>query len=196
MSTPEIDALARRLDRLERANRRLRWTAFGGLLAAAIAFGVPGAARPRAVAAPPEGPRVTDPGDPLPLYDELHQTGRRAIDLVNLSLRVGAPVNNSPAVVAAWSLRILDAEIFRTSPKGGLRSGDPEVYLSTAKGPPDPPRVRAFQEHLNRMRAWEERFRPLASDRRLSALDFLELQARRIQAEGYLARELHKPRAE
>jgi hypothetical protein len=55
--------------------------------------------------------------------------------------------------------------------------------------------VRAFREHLDRLKTWEERFQRLHARQIISRLEFLEFQVRRIEAEAFLARELKKPAA-
>jgi hypothetical protein len=69
------------------------------------------------------------------------------------------------------------------------RTQDVEVYLTLMHCRPKAERLAAFEDHVARMRTWEKKFRPLAGNGTLSTLDFLELQARRLQAEAWLARE-------
>ena len=185
MDARDRDAIERRIGRLERSSRRWRGAAAAAVVGAALAA-VGGASSQ-------EGAGAADPGDPEALYQELHRTGDRAMALVERSLRLGAFVTDAPTVVATWSLRILEAELYRRPMADGRRTTDPEVYLTRETGPPDPAAVAAFRTHRDRLKRWEDRFRPLARDGTLSELDFLELQARRIAAEAWLARERNKP---
>lgn len=53
--------------------------------------------------------------------------------------------------------------------------------------------MKALKEFVDRMKYWENRFRPLAAERTITRLEFLELQSRRLMSEIWLAREMHKP---
>lgn len=209
MSTLDMAALAARVDRLEREGRRWRRLA---VACAATALALAGwlAARPRVVGAarqepakearqePAKGAEAPEPGapaDPLALIEQQRQMAIRALKIIDETANLGAPVPNPATVTSGWSFRLLGAELYRSlvQEAGAPRTVDPEVYLATARGAPDPGRVASFQAHLDRMRRWEQRFRPLFEDGRYSALNFLEIQARRIQAEQWLSREQNKP---
>lgn len=192
MFIEDSDEVVRRLARLERENRRWRW-AILALLVVVCSLGIFGGLRPRAAAARQDDRRADTAVDARALYEELHQKGHRAINLIDQTVKIGAAIPDPSTTVAVWSLRLLATDMYRCSSKGGPRTVEPEIYLSTATGPPDPERVRAFQEHLTRMKSWEERFGHLSKKGYLSQLDLLEIQARRIQAEAWLAREMNKP---
>ncbi|MDB5351855.1 MAG: hypothetical protein JWN86_3102 [Planctomycetota bacterium] len=194
MSDNALSMLAANVRRLQRENRRWRRAATVVLLMA-VAAAFSGGLRPGMIVAQ-EASSVKDPGDPLAVYQQLRTAALEALDLVDKSVKLGAPGPDPAGRVAGWSFRLISADIYLITSNSAVRTSDPEIYLSWAKGPPDPRAVRAFSEHLARMKLWEDRFRPLARDRQFSALDFLEIQSRRIQAEGMLARELHRPKAD
>lgn len=130
---------------------------------------------------------------PTALFREQLRMGREALGIIEESVKIGAPVRDPSTVFTVWSQRILGAQLFLSFGPGERAFAEPEAYLSLAEGPPNPERARAFEDHLGRMRRWERRFRPLYEDGQFSALDFLEIQARRLQAEQWLARESSRP---
>ena len=113
----------------------------------------------------------------------------RALGLIQRSARIGAPVTNAAADVHAWSYRRLGARLFLTFGPEEPKTMDPEVYLIQAKGPPNPDRIAAFEEHRDLMQNWEERFGGLAKTGVGSQFNFLTFQAHLLQAEIWLARE-------
>ncbi len=191
MDNPTLDAMARRMDRLERENRRWRWAALSALIGL-VALGALSGLRPRSVEARQAEKSEKPPGNPSELYTELHRMGHRAIAIIDETVDMGAPVSDPSFKVSTWSLRLLGTDFIASSPKEGPRTLEPEIALALAKGPLGPERIKALREHLARMRLWENRFRPLVRDGRLSALDFMEFQARRIVAEAWLARAMEK----
>lgn len=194
MTTQELDAIRGRLGRLERENRLWRW---GALIVGlgVIAAVVPGGDRDRVEAAQGEQdqPVVEEPTDPEVVYEQLHRISERAIEMVEGSIRQRAMVRNVSEEVTRWAYLLLEMDIYRIPLDDGTRTVDPELHLVLSDGPQDPARVEAFRSYRDRLRFWEERFRPLARDGTLSDLRFMELQARRMMAEGWLARELRKP---
>ncbi len=193
MKAPSLEALQRRLDRLERQNRCWRGLALL-LLAAMTGLGLFQGARPIVVEAQQRRLDVGDPGEPAPLFVSQVKMAQRALEIIDDTISIGAPVPNPSSVVFNWSYRMLSAELFATTENDPVQFAEPEVYLSQAKGDPVQARVRSLEKHLARMKQWEARFRPLAEGSKFSLLDFLEIQARRLQAEQWLARELHKPK--
>ena len=195
MDDRPIDALARRFDRLERQNRRLR-RAVALLGVAAVALAIPGAWRARPVAArQAERQAAGNPAadrSPAELVRERLDLSRRALDIITKSWSRGAPVMNQAGDVYAWSSRLMGTQIYLSMAEGEARVEDPEVYLGLSNIQPNPGRTAAFRDHLARMRAWEDRLRPLAKSGVLSTLGFLEVEPRRVQAELWLARERQK----
>jgi hypothetical protein len=187
----DANSIQERLERLERQNRFWRWTACVGILAAVgwLASGT----RLQTVAAQQAAYAADDPGNPARLLEDLHQLGHKAIRMIGRSQELGSPVPNAPSTVGTWSMRLLGTDIYRASPREGPWTAEPEVYLSTAKGPPNAQRVQAFKEHLARMKEWEKRFEAMEKSGQVSDLDLMEFRARRLVAEIWLARELHKP---
>ncbi len=123
---------------------------------------------------------------------ERRDVARRALEIIARSWEVGAPVRDQAGDVHVWSTRLLGTEIYLSLPGNGPRVEDAEVYLALPDIPPDPSRLRAFEQHLERMRRWEDRLRPLAASGVLSSLGFLDVESRRIQAELWLYREKAK----
>jgi hypothetical protein len=188
------ETILKRLQILERQNRRWRLC---GLLAGAVTFGIiiVEYRGMQLAAAQQPVPRAGDEEDASALFEELHRLGHRAMSMLDRSTEIGAPVPDSPARVAIWSLRMLGTDLYRSSPKEGPRTPEPEIYLSSAKGPPNPERIRAFEEHLGRMQLWEKMFQKLADAGDVSRLDLMEFQSRRLVAQIWLIRERHKPGA-
>lgn len=196
MATHELNELQERLRNLERENRLWRWGVVGVLLGMAMIV-TANAWQPRSLEAAQEEPaqerRVEEPRDPEVIYQQLHEMGHRAVDLVDASIRMGAVPQHGADVVALWSMRLLGTDIYNIPMHDGRRTLDPELHMLFANQVQEEPRVEAFREHLARLTEWENRFRPLARNGSLSELEFLEFQARRVLAEAWLARELNKP---
>ena len=191
MDDRPIDAPDRRLGRLERQNRRLR-RAVVLLAIAAVAPAIPGAWKARPVAARQVEKKEAVERPPAELVRERLDLSRRALDIITRSWSRGAPVMNQAGDVYSWSSRLMGTQIYLSMAEGETRVEDPEVYLSLTNIKPNPERTAAFRDHLARMRAWEERLRPLARSGVLSTLGFLEVESRRVQAELWLARERQK----
>lgn len=190
MAHSDGQSLETKFERLQRENRRWRYGMLV-LFVACTSLAVWSGLRARAVAAQEERPR----DDAQALYEEIHRDGHRAIELVDKTLKMGGGIPDPSSAVAVWSLRLLGTDLYRCSRNGGPRTTDPEIYLSTATGPPNAERVKAFQEHLARMKQWERRFELQAEQRFTSQMDLLEIQARRLQAEAWLVREQNKPKS-
>lgn len=127
--------------------------------------------------------------EPRKLVEEQLKLANRALDLIDRSAKIGAPVSNAATDVYQWSYRRLGTRLFLTFGPDEHRTMDPEVYLAMAQGPPHPDRIAAFEEHRELMRSWEARFRGLARTGIGSQLNFLTFQAHLLQAEMWLARE-------
>jgi hypothetical protein len=117
------------------------------------------------------------------------KTARQALEMIRRSSELGAPIVNQPRDVHRWSTRLLGAQIYLSLPEDTPRTADPEVYFALATAAPTPERTTAFEDHLKRMRNWESTLRPLYERGILSALEFLEIQSHRLEAEFWLARE-------
>ncbi|HWE36413.1 MAG TPA: hypothetical protein VG406_07550 [Isosphaeraceae bacterium] len=191
------DALARRIEALERSLRRRRLAALAAIAAAATFCFLE---RPRAMVAQQNLPRETDvrpfnpppagePRDHIVVVEERLKMARHALELIaNVGL-LGNPVNNQVGDIYTWSKRLLGSQIYLSMSEGEPRVEDPEVYLALPHVEPKRDRVAAFEAHWRRMREWEERIRGLAAAGRVSRLMFMEIQAHRLQAELWLARE-------
>ena len=198
MDDPTIDAMARRLDRLDRENRRLKWA--GGLAAAgvAVALAFPGAWRPRpAAAGQVERPAAVgqverpEPADrpAAELVQERLEVAQKAIGIIMRSWARGAPDTNSAGEIYYWSTVVLGSHLFLSMAEGEPRVENANAYLALKAVKPNPARIVAFEQHLARMRTWEDRLRPLAQKGVLSTLGFLSIESRRLEAEIWLARE-------
>ena len=140
-------------------------------------------------------PDVTKSDDPATVAAAQRDLARRALGFIELSSSRGAPVSNQTYKIYLWSYRLLTSQLFLSLPADAQRTEDPEVYFTTSKAEPNPDRLNAFEEHWARMKAWEERLRPLVRSGTMPALDLMEVEAHRIQAELWLSRErLRKPR--
>jgi hypothetical protein len=188
MDDRRIEAMAGRLDRLERENRRRRRAA-GVLIAATILLGLGRAPLPRRAAAGPAEQTADDRQVAKAAVEARLELARKAFGMIAASWRGGAPVSNQPRDVYAWSKRLLGAQIYLSMDDDELKVEDPEVYLAVAKARPKAERLAAFAAHLERMKQWEQRLRPLARDKIMAPFAYLDIQANRLQAEMWLARE-------
>jgi hypothetical protein len=127
---------------------------------------------------------------PREIYEQQRGIALQAIDMMNRSMEIGAPVVGMPTRVVTWSVVLLQAELYLSLDGQPGATDDPEVYLAAKGGGGDPTKVKLFEDHLHRMRLWEDRFRPLQERGAMSALEFFEFQSARVRAEGWLAREL------
>lgn len=200
------DATERRLEALERALRRRRRATAVAAIALAATAALATLARPRPTAAQQNLPREKDvrpyrtppagePRDHMVVVEERRRMAQHALDLINNVGGQGNPINNQVGTIYDWSTRLLGAQIYLSMSEGEPRVEAPEVYLALPHVEPKPGRVAAFEAHWRRMRDWEERIRGLAATGRVSRLMFLEIQAHRLQAELWLAREKLKAAA-
>jgi hypothetical protein len=136
---------------------------------------------------PEVAPRASD--DRADIARAQLKTARQALEMIRRSSELGAPIVNQPRDVHRWSTRLLGAQIYLSLPEDTPRTADPEVYFALATAAPTPERTTAFEDHLKRMRNWESTLRPLYERGILSALEFLEIQSHRLEAEFWLARE-------
>jgi hypothetical protein len=172
----------------------MSWNTHAALAAAALTLNVmtvawAGPLRPRATEAQ-RGGEVGLPADGARAASEARLAlSKQAIDVIRRPARDGALFVGRREDFYRWSRRQLGDELFLSLPESGPRAADPEVYLTLARSRPSPVRVAAFEEHLHRMRELESAMLPLKEQRLLSALDFLEVQAHRLEAELWLARE-------
>jgi hypothetical protein len=113
----------------------------------------------------------------------------RSIELLDRSLAIGAAVQATGLETYFWSRHVLEARLFLDPGDGAPRVQDIELYLAQARGPAQPAQVAAFEEHARRMKALEERLRPLAERRLLSAFDWVKVEFARLEAAVWLARE-------
>jgi hypothetical protein len=163
---------------------RRRWYWLGGLclvIAFSAGFAFAQAGDQKAEAEAEAGVRK--------LVEDQLALAERALGLISRSARIGAPVSNAATDVQAWSYRRLGARLFLSFGADEPKTMDPEVYLIQAKGPPNPDRLAAFEEHRDLMKNWEVRFATLAKTGVGSQFNFLTFQAHLLQAEIWLARE-------
>ncbi|QDV38909.1 hypothetical protein [Tautonia plasticadhaerens] len=196
MHTPEFDDLARRVsslerdrDRLRRSGRRWRLVGLAATAMAMASAAVPGM-QGEDRAGPGEGP------DPSAIVEERRALAVRALETIERSFERGVAESRLADAAYAFSTRVLSGELYLGLPEGGPRTLDPELYLANGLAPSTPERLASFEAHRDRMLRWEERFRPLARDRIVSPLAFAELQARRLEADAWLARERLRREAE
>jgi len=194
MQDERNDATIQRLAHLETEIRIWRWSLAARILGS-VSLQLQSVQRPGSASAQEAAPRIAKPLDPDAIYEQIHAKSHQALALVNKTIEIGASVNDPSTAVAVWSHRHLSADLYRCSAKGDApRTADPEVYLGTAAGPADPERLKAFQEHVARMKTWEARFERLDARKFLDRTDLLEIQFRRLQAEAWESRELNKAR--
>jgi hypothetical protein len=181
-------SLTTRLDRLERENRRWRLGALALVIGClSVVVGRMGEHRVLAARAADEANNA--PEDALASVRSRQKLSREALDIIRASWKVGAPVLNQPNDIYRWSTRLLGAQIYLSMGAEEIRVEEPEVYLALTNVKPNSERLEAFEAHLQRMRDWEDRLRPLARGKIMAPLDFKNIQANRYQAEVWLARE-------
>lgn len=192
MDPRPLAKLTDRLDRLERANRVWRRLALAGFALAAL-LAASSLGRPRTLTAqqtePPIVKAVGGPPDHVKLAQERLQLSKKAIQIMNELSARGNPVANPRQEFYRWSYRMLGDQIYLSLNDADPRVADPEVYLAVSHANANPARLAAFAGHLKRMTYWEDVSRPLARSGTMSVLSFLEVQARRVEAELWLARE-------
>lgn len=117
---------------------------------------------------------------------------RQALDAIRRAKRDGASALKSRTEVYRWSRRLLGDRLYASSSGDEPRVTDPEAYFALPASRTNPERLAAFEEHFQRMEELEASMRPLCERRILTALEFLEVQAYRLEAELWLARERAK----
>ena len=186
MDADRIEVMAARLDRLERENRR--WRRGGAaLLIALAALTAGGVARLPRLRAQDPPPRMKDPS--VEIAERRLAVSRKALETIDATMAIGAPVFNQVGDVYVWSYSMLGDQIYLSMGADETRVEDPEVFLAVSKARANPARLAAFEAHFKRMQKWEDRLRPLARNGTMSNLDFLKLQSNRLQAELLLERE-------
>lgn len=192
MDPQALAALNRRLDRLERANRLWRRLALAGFALAALLVAV-SLDRPRPLTAQEARPPVVKPAEAQPdhvkLARERLQLSRKAFHIMDELAARGNPVVNPRQEYFLWSYRMLGDQIYLSLDDADPRVADPEVYLAVSHPKTNPARLAAFADHLKRMTWWEDVSSRLTRTGTMSVLTFLEVQARRVEAELWLARE-------
>ena len=173
------------------ANRRLLTAGAASLAALAVVAGF-GPWRSRPASARPVEIRAGEERGADELARERREVSKRALGIIDRSWEIGAPVRDAAGDVHMWSSRLLGTEIYLSMAEGETRVEDAEVYLSLTGIKPNPNRTTAFEQHLARMRSWENRLRRLADQGVMSTIGFLDVESRRIQAELWLARERQK----
>lgn len=205
MENKEIAELKARIVRWERSRRRERLLLLivvGVALAVfARAPGIRGAGQNPGRAIAEKGDRPShelhervpeEPRPPLTIAADRRAMSFQALEMMHKTGRRGNPIANQPMDIYQWSVRMLGAEIYMSMTEDETRVEDPEVYLALPNVKPNAKRLDAFRAHWERMKAWEDRIRPVVRAGALSKLGFLEYEFRRLQAELWLAREIEK----
>jgi hypothetical protein len=188
-----IEALSRRLERLERANRRWRWGAMFAALAIAGAVVWAVLTHQGAAAAAEQAADARE--DPLTTVKLRLELARKALAIIRAKTALGPQVSHPVEDTYRWSVLQLGAQIYLSMGPDEIKVEDPEVYLAVAKSRPNAERLKAFESHYLLMKKWEEKLRPLAQNTLIAPLDFMEIQEHRLQAELWLARERANVRA-
>jgi hypothetical protein len=128
------------------------------------------------------------------VQDQL-ELAKRAMSIIDKATQRGIPAIRQPQEVFIWSYRLLQAQIYLSLEPDEPKTLSPEVYLVLPKIKPKPERTTAFDDHWRRMKAWEDRLRGLIARGAMSPLDFTEIEAHRLEAEAWLAREKAKNEA-
>ena len=123
------------------------------------------------------------------LVEQKLQTCLKVLDLIDKSRKIGAAVAGYSPEIIRWSRQVLEARIYLSLAKSAFKTQDIEVYLSQAKGPPNPQRVTAFEQYLRSIKMLEDLYRPLYLNGNFSPYDFAQIEAVRIQGEIWLSRE-------
>ncbi len=126
------------------------------------------------------------------LVERQRELSLRALDLIAKSINLGAPVIASSEDTILWSNKLLGCRLYLSFGPGEMKTQDPEVYLSLAKGPPNPARIAAFDDHYKRTKVVEERYLPLYQRGDFSAFNFARIESSRLQAEIWLSRERNR----
>ncbi|MEO6810251.1 MAG: hypothetical protein ABI353_14140 [Isosphaeraceae bacterium] len=189
---PSLAELARRLDRLERANRVWRRLALTGFaLVVLLAASTLGRPRPLAAQQPEPAAVKAVEGSPdhVKFAEDRLRLAKKAIGIVNELADRGFQIANQRQDYYRWSYRMLGDQIYLSLTDADPRVADPEVYLAVTHAKANPARFAAFTAHLKRMIWWEDLNRPLARKGTISVLAYSDVQAARIEAELWLARE-------
>jgi hypothetical protein len=160
-----------------------------GLALAALGLAWCGLAPTRAQQARPQGgpPAATD--EATALVEKQRALSLRALQLIDQSRRIDAPVAALAPETYIWSRHVLEARLYLSLGAGEAKTQDIELYLNQARGEPKPDRVAAFEEHVRRMKSLEDRYRPIYERGQFSTFDFAKVEFYRMQAETWLARE-------
>ena len=123
------------------------------------------------------------------LVEKKQQLCLRILGLIQKARKLGAPVTAYSQQVINWSRQLLETQIYLSLADSDFKTQDIEVYLSRAKGPANADRVAAFEGYLRTMKGLEDIYRPLYDKGNYSTYDFAQIEAVRVQAEIWLARE-------
>jgi hypothetical protein len=146
--------------------------------------------------APARGGNAADrPAEPRAVAEEQLALARRALGIIDQATQRGIPALRQPQEVYVWSRRLVEAQLYLSFEPDEPKTMSPEVYLSLFQVKPKPERAAAFEVHWKRMQLWEDRLRSLIARGAMSPLDFTEVEAHRIEAESWLAREKARAQA-
>lgn len=202
------DPIPQILERLEKLERSLvLWRRVAGILVVVLAavlvgrnVGGPDARAqetpiPSTEGAIQEGAAKDREPDHVRLAKQRLALSRRAIEIINAATRKNATMVNQRDYLYRWSYRLLGDQIYLTLEDEDPRVPDPEVYLGVLDAKPSRERTLAFEAHRDRLLTWERSMRPYYERNILSAIDFMDIQSYRLEAELWLARERMKEKA-
>jgi hypothetical protein len=165
-----MDAMARmtrRIDRLERKNRR--WKRIHAVLLVGMAAWLIGTVDRTTVTGAQQDDR---PDESLSAFETHAETrikiANRALKSIEQRVNAGTGVLNRDSLIHAWSQRLVFAQIDRNDAKV--------------------PQVDIFAGHLNRMKQIEDRANAHYRERRISDLDQMEATYFRSEAESWVVR--------
>jgi hypothetical protein len=187
MEHDSLDALCRRLRRLERENRGWR-SAGAALVLAGLVIPAASLAHRRAEARQ-EPPAAARANVPESIVRNRLELARKALAIIRRKTALGPQVSHPVQDTYRWSVLQLGTQIYLSMGNDEPKVEDPEVYLAITTARPSRNRLAAFQAHYDLMKYWEDRLRPLADSTIMAPLDFLDVQQHRLQAELWLARE-------
>jgi hypothetical protein len=159
--------LIRRIERLERANRR--WQRIHAVLLIGLALGLIASIDRLEVTEAQSIDRRDGASSIANLQAEARiNLAIRALKSINQRMNGGAGMMNRDIVIGIWSRRLLSAQIDRNDRKV--------------------PQIDLFEAHLSRMTELEDRANVQYRERRISDLDQMEVAFSRLEAEYWLTR--------
>jgi hypothetical protein len=162
-----IAQMARGIDRSERDHRRWKRSMTGTLVCALLLF-LEGIDRPRTIEAQQPGQRKEDARSAASLIEARIKVAQRALNSINQRIISGVGIMNRDNLIYMWSRRLLLAQL-ETSPSEDERVAFLEAYLA-------------------RMKDLEKRVDGHFRERRISDIEYMDAQFRRLEAETWLVK--------